>query len=94
MQKRVSRDAYGFISCLTAIDLEGNVLWQLGEPSDKTEELGKVSADMAFQVYDIDGDGRDEVIVGWDFEIGFWMAGQEPSRNPPRRHFPMMMTRI
>ena len=69
MQKRVSRDAYGFISCLTAIDLEGNVLWQLGEPSDKTEELGKVSADMAFQVYDIDGDGRDEVIVGWDFEI-------------------------
>ena len=27
MQKRVSRDAYGFISCLTAIDLEGNVLW-------------------------------------------------------------------
>ena len=69
MQKRVSRDAYGFISCLTAIDLEGNVLWQLGEPSDKTEELGKVSADMAFQVYDIDGDGSDEVIVGWDFEI-------------------------
>ena len=69
MQKRVSRDAYGFISCLTAIDLEGNALWQLGEPSDKSEELGKVSADMAFQVYDIDGDGRDEVIVGWDFEI-------------------------
>ena len=69
MQKRICRDAYGFISCLTAIDLEGNVLWQLGEPSDKTEEQGKVSADMAFQVYDIDGDGRDEVIVGWDFEI-------------------------
>ena len=67
MQKRICRDAYGLISCLTAIDLEGNVLWQLGEPSDKTEELGKVSADMAFQVYD--GDGSDEVIVGWDFEI-------------------------
>lgn len=69
MQKRVSRDAYGFISCLTAIDLEGNVLWQLGEPSEQTEELGKVSADMALQVYDIDHDGVDEVIVGWDFEI-------------------------
>ena len=26
MQKRICRDAYGFISCLTAIDLEGNVL--------------------------------------------------------------------
>lgn len=69
MQKRVSRDAYGFISCMTAIDLEGNVLWQLGEPSDQAEKLGKVSADMPFQVYDIDGDGKDEVIVGWDFEI-------------------------
>ncbi len=69
MQKRVSRDAYGFISCLTAIDLDGNVLWQLGEPSEQTEVLGKISADMPFQVYDIDGDGRDEVIVGRNFEI-------------------------
>lgn len=69
MQKRVSRDAYGFISCLTAINLEGTVLWQIGEPSEKSELLGKVSADMPFQVYDIDGDGKDEVIVGWDFEI-------------------------
>jgi len=69
MQKRVSRDAYGFISCLTAIDLNGNMLWQIGEPSEKSRRLGKVSADMPFQVYDIDGDGRDEVIVGWNFEI-------------------------
>ena len=69
MQKRVSRDAYGLISCLTAINLEGEILWQLGEPSENTAVLGKVSADMPFQVYDIDGDGCDEVIVGRDFEI-------------------------
>lgn len=69
MQKRVSRDAYGFISCLTAIDLEGNILWQLGEPSENSCKHGKVSADMPFQVYDIDGDGVDEVIVGRNFEI-------------------------
>lgn len=69
MQKRVSRDAYGFISCLTAIDLDGNILWQLGEPSDNSEKFGRVSADMPFQVYDIDGDGQDEVIVGRNFEI-------------------------
>ena len=69
MQRRVSRDAYGFISCLTAIDLEGNVLWQLGEPSPIADDLGKVSADMALQIYDIDHDDVDEVIVGWDFEI-------------------------
>ncbi len=69
MQKRVSRDAYGFISCLTAIDLDGKILWQLGEPSENSRKLGKVSADMPFQVYDIDGDGKDEVIVGRNFEI-------------------------
>lgn len=69
MQKRVSRDAYGFISCLTAIDLDGNILWQLGEPSGNSRRLGKVSADMPFQVYDIDGDGADEIIVGRNFEI-------------------------
>lgn len=69
MQKRVSRDAYGFISCLTAIDLDGNILWQLGEPSENSKKLGKVSADMPFQVYDIDGDGKDEVIAGRNFEI-------------------------
>ena len=69
MQKRVSRDAYGFISCLTAIDLDGNILWQQGEPSVNSRKLGKVSADMPFQVYDIDGDGADEVIVGRNFEI-------------------------
>lgn len=69
MQKRVSRDAYGFISCLTAIDLDGRILWQKGEPSENTAVLGKVSADMPFQVYDIDGDGKDEVIVGWDFQL-------------------------
>ena len=69
MQKRISRDAYGFISCLTAINLDGEILWQLGEASENTNILGKVSADMPLQVYDIDGDGADEVIVGRNFEI-------------------------
>lgn len=68
-QKRVSRDAYGFISCLTAVDLEGNVLWQIGEPSDQAEHLGKIAADLPLQIYDIDNDGYDEVIVGVNFEI-------------------------
>lgn len=68
-QKRVSRDAYPHISCLTAIDLSGNILWQWGEPSVQTEKLGKISADLPFQVYDIDGDGKDEVICGINFEL-------------------------
>ncbi len=94
MQKRVTGDAYGFISCLTAIDLDGNVLWQLGEPSDQSAVLGKVSADMPFQLYDINGDGMDEVIVGWDFEIRILdgrtgkviRAAKTPFADEPKLH--------
>lgn len=68
-QKRVSRDAYAHISCLTAIDLEGRILWQRGTPSEQAAALGKVSADLPLQVYDIDGDGIDEVITACNFEI-------------------------
>lgn len=68
-QKRVDRDSYAHISCITAIDLEGNVLWQRGEPSEKTQVLGKISADLPIQVYDIDGDGVDEVITAHNFEL-------------------------
>jgi len=67
-QKRVHRDAYGHISCLTAFDLDGNILWQIGEPSTNYDH-SKISADMPLQVYDIDGDGIDEVITSINFEL-------------------------
>ena len=65
-QRRVRRDAYAQISCLTAIDLEGNILWQIGEPNP---EHAYLTADLPFQVFDIDGDGYDEVITARDFKI-------------------------
>ena len=68
-QKRVDRDAYATVSCLTAIDLDGNVLWQRGEPTAQENVLGKVSCDLPCQVYDIDGDGADEVITAKNFRI-------------------------
>ena len=40
-QKRVNRDAYGTISCLTAIGLDGNILWQHGEPTDN-HDIGTI----------------------------------------------------
>ncbi|MFD0680282.1 MULTISPECIES: rhamnogalacturonan lyase family protein [unclassified Paenibacillus] len=67
-QKRGHKDAYAHISCLTAITLEGEVLWQLGEPSTLTDHL-LLSADLPFQVCDIDGDGFDEVIVARNFRL-------------------------
>ena len=67
-QKRVNRDAYGTISYLTAFDLDGNILWQHGEPTNN-HDIGTISADMPMQIYDIDGDGFDEVITAKNFEV-------------------------
>jgi rhamnogalacturonan endolyase len=67
-QKRGHKDAYAHISCLTAINLEGEVLWQLGEPSTNPDHA-LLSADLPFQLCDIDGDGIDEVIMARDFQL-------------------------
>jgi len=67
-QKRGHKDAYAHISCLTAIDLDGNVLWQIGEPSTNFDHA-LLTADLPLQVHDIDGDGFDEVITAIDFRL-------------------------
>ena len=70
-QRRVYKDRYPFISCLTAVSLEtGEVLWQVGESRDD-EDVIHLTTDLPFQIYDIDGDGTDEVIASWDFKIFF-----------------------
>ena len=68
-QRRVFKDRYPFISCMTAVSLEsGEVLWQIGEPRDDEDVIG-LTTDLPFQIYDIDGDGIDEVITSWNFTI-------------------------
>jgi hypothetical protein len=47
------------ITCLTAIDLSGKVLWQIGKPDPKNLYCG---GDLPVQIYDIDHDGRNEVV--------------------------------
>ena len=47
------------ITCLTATDTFGNVLWQVGEPSTGN---GRIYSDLPVQVYDWDGDGGNEVL--------------------------------
>ena len=67
-QKRGHKDAYAHISCLTAINLDGEILWQIGEPSTEFNHA-IISADLPFQVCDVDGDGADEVIVARNFQL-------------------------
>jgi hypothetical protein len=68
-QRRVFKDRYPYISCMTAVSLNtGNVLWQIGEPRNK-EDVIYLTTDLPFQIYDIDNDGVDEVICSWDFRL-------------------------
>lgn len=63
---RIRGDAFDQISCLTAVTLDGRVLWQQGRPDARN---GLLTNDTPFQIHDIDGDGKIEVIAVRDFEL-------------------------
>ena len=48
------------VSCLTAINIEGELIWQLGEPNSQQDNKGGI---FRLQVYDIDADGKPEVVA-------------------------------
>ena len=60
------KDRNSELSCLTAITLNGDVLWQKGRPDPwKT----KLTSDVAFQIHDINNDGKNEVIYCMNQEM-------------------------
>ena len=63
---RVRGDAFDHISCLTAINFDGKMLWQQGRPDPRN---GLLTNDTPFQIYDIDGDGQNEVVLVRDFKL-------------------------
>jgi hypothetical protein len=60
------RDNYSELSCLTAMNFEGDILWQLGEPDPEKWHL---TNDVGFQIHDIDNDGSSEVVYTKGFEL-------------------------
>jgi rhamnogalacturonan endolyase len=60
------KDSHSECACLTAMNFNGEVLWQLGEPDPWKDHL---TNDVGVQIHDIDGDGRNEVIYCQGFEI-------------------------
>lgn len=63
---KVRGDAFDHISCLTAVNLDGKVLWQSGRPDTRNTLL---TNDTPFQIHDFDGDGKNEVVMVKDFQI-------------------------
>jgi len=60
------RDRFSELSCLTAVTFDGKILWQIGEPDPWKDSL---TNDVGFQIHDLDGDGRNEVIYCMNLEI-------------------------
>ena len=67
-QKRMIRDSFAHLSSMTAFDIEGNVLWKIGE-SSPTFDNTFISCDLPFQIADINNDGRLEVIYARNFMV-------------------------
>jgi rhamnogalacturonan endolyase len=63
---RVRGDAFDHISALTAVTIDGKVLWQSGRPDPRN---GLLTNDTPFQIHDIDGDGAQEVVLIRDFKL-------------------------
>jgi hypothetical protein len=63
---RVRGDAFDQISCLTAVTLDGRILWQKGKPDPRN---GLLTNDTPFQIHDLDGDGKAEVVLVRDFQL-------------------------
>ncbi|UCF36745.1 MAG: hypothetical protein JSU96_18340 [Acidobacteriota bacterium] len=60
------RDSYSELSCLTAMTFDGEILWQVGTPDPEKWHL---TNDVAFQIHDLDGDGKSEVVYTMNFEL-------------------------
>ncbi|TVR61628.1 MAG: hypothetical protein EA426_03030, partial [Spirochaetaceae bacterium] len=90
------RDAYAEVGCVTAIDLDGNILWRHGEPDADNWFL---TNDVGVQIHDIDGDGKNEVVYCRDHKI-FIVDGatgtvkrsaELPDSRPPADKFPKIL---
>jgi len=60
------KDRNSELSCLTALTFDGRQLWQLGEPDLWKDHL---TNDVAFQIHDLDGDGRNEAVYCMNQEL-------------------------
>ncbi len=60
------KDRNSELSCMTAMTFDGKQLWQIGKPDPWKDHL---TNDVAFQIHDIDRDGKNEVIYCMNFEL-------------------------
>ncbi|MSU58344.1 MAG: hypothetical protein EXS35_09210 [Pedosphaera sp.] len=94
------KDSNSEVGCLTAVTLGGKQLWQIGDPDAWADEL---TNDVGFQIHDIDGDGKNEVIYckGMEIIVADGKTGKTKYKAPmpktpsyttaPRNRFPQIL---
>ena len=80
--RNVDHDDVHYTSAAVAQRLDGSVLWRWGDP---TVGRKKLHHDVACQIYDWDGDGRNEVVLA---TAGF-LIELDGSTGVERRRFPL-----
>jgi len=90
--RRMPYDA-AHLSALAAVNFDGKVLWQEGKPDPRN---GLLTYDNPFQIHDIDGDGRNEVVLIKDFRLqvlegktGKLLREVATPQAPPGARFPI-----
>ena len=78
---------YNHITCVTAIDLNGNLLWQIGHPDPGNAWL---TYDVAVQIHDIDDDGANEVI----YAVGRWIRVLDGKTGKLEAKYPVPESKI
>ncbi len=78
---------YNQITCLTAITQDGKILWQYGKPDPRHAWL---SYDVAVQIHDIDGDGKNEIVLAQ----GEWIKILEGNTGKEKARYPVPSSAI
>lgn len=60
------KDRNSELSCITAMTFDNEILWQIGSPDPWKDFL---TNDVAFQIHDINNDGKNEVVYCRNFEM-------------------------
>jgi hypothetical protein len=81
---------YCQIACLTAFRRTGEVLWQIGRPVKPTALTDAPTYDLPFQVADVDGDGRPELVMcrDWQLQVRDARTGELRAAVPTPRSTP------
>ncbi len=99
-QHRGPKDANSEVGCLTAMTLDGEKLWQVGDPDAWNDEL---TNDVGVQIHDLDGDGQNEVIYckGMELIVADGKTGKTKFKVPtpktpeytpaPRNRYPRIL---